>query len=47
MKIEPYLSCCTKLSSKWIKNLDITPDILNLISKEQALTNSYREGLSE
>ena len=29
MKINPYLSPCTKL--KWIKNLNIKPDTLNLI----------------
>jgi hypothetical protein len=31
MKIEPYLSPCTKLKSKWIKDLNIKPDTLNLI----------------
>ena len=31
MKIEPYLSPCTKLKSKWIKDLNIKPDKLNLI----------------
>ena len=30
MKIEPYLSPCTKLKSKWIKDLNIKPDTLNL-----------------
>ena len=29
MKIDPYLSPCTKLKSKWIKFLDIKPDTLN------------------
>ena len=33
MKIEPYLSPCTKLKSKWIKDLNIKPDTLNLIEK--------------
>jgi hypothetical protein len=31
MKIDPYLSPCTKLKSKWIKDLNIKPDTLNLI----------------
>ena len=31
MKISPYLSPCTKLKSKWIRELNIKPDTLNLI----------------
>jgi hypothetical protein len=31
MKIDPYLSTCTKLKSKWVKDLNIKPDTLNLI----------------
>jgi hypothetical protein len=31
MKIDPYLSCCTKLKSKWIKDINIKTDILNII----------------
>jgi hypothetical protein len=31
MKIDPYLSPCTKLKSKWIKDLNIKPDTLNLV----------------
>jgi hypothetical protein len=31
MKIDPYLSSCIKLKSKWIKDLKIKPDTLNLI----------------
>jgi hypothetical protein len=33
MKIDPYLSACTKLKSKWIKVLNIRPDALNLIEE--------------
>jgi hypothetical protein len=33
MKIDPYLSPCIKLKSKWIKNLNIKPDTLNLIEE--------------
>jgi hypothetical protein len=34
MKINPYLSPCTKLKSKWIKDLNIKPDTLNLIEEK-------------
>jgi hypothetical protein len=34
MKIDPYLSPCTKLKSKWIKDLNIKPDTLNLIQEK-------------
>jgi len=33
MKIDPYLSPFTKLKSKWIKDLNIKPDTLNLIEE--------------
>ena len=31
MQIDPFLSPCTKLKSKWIKDLHLKPDMLNLI----------------
>ncbi|WP_254797632.1 hypothetical protein [Geopseudomonas aromaticivorans] len=31
MQIDPYLSPCTKLKSKWIKDLNINPATLNLL----------------
>ena len=34
MKINPYLSPCKKLKSKWIKDLNIKPDTLNLIEEK-------------
>ena len=34
MQIDPYLSLCTKLKSKWIKDLNIKPDTLNLIEEK-------------
>jgi hypothetical protein len=34
MKVDPYVSPCTKLNSKWIKNLNIKPDTLNLIEEK-------------
>ena len=34
MKIDPYLSPCTKLQSKWIKDLNIKPETLNLMEEK-------------
>jgi hypothetical protein len=34
MQIDPFLSPCTKLNSKWIKDLHIKTDTLNLIKKK-------------
>ena len=38
MQIDPFLSPCTKLKSKWIKNLHIKPDTLTLIEKKLGKT---------
>ena len=34
MKIDPYLSPCTKLKSKWMKDLNIKPATVNLIEEK-------------
>ena len=34
MQIDPYLSPCTKLKSKWIKDLNVNPTTLNLIEEK-------------
>jgi hypothetical protein len=34
MKIDPYLSPYTKLKFKWIKDLNIKPNTLNLIEEK-------------
>jgi phage-related protein len=34
MQIDPFLSPCTKLKSKWIKDLNIKPDTLKLIEEK-------------
>jgi hypothetical protein len=34
MKIDPYVSPCTTFKSKWIKNLNIKPDTLNLLEEK-------------
>jgi hypothetical protein len=35
MKIDPCLSPCTKLKSKWIKDLNINPGTLNQIEEKE------------
>ena len=34
MQIDPFLSPCTKVKSKWIKELHIKPDTLKLLEKK-------------
>ena len=34
MQIDPFLSSCTKLKSKWLKDLHIKLDMLNLIEEK-------------
>jgi hypothetical protein len=34
MRIHPFLSPCTKLKSKWIKELHIKPETLKLIEEK-------------
>ena len=38
MKIDPYLSPCPKLKSKWIKDLNIKVTTLNLIVEKMRST---------
>ena len=38
MQIDPLLSSCTKINSKWIKELHIKPDTLKLIEKKLGKT---------
>ena len=38
MQIDPFLSPCTKLKSKWIKDLHIKPDTLKLKEKKLGKT---------
>ena len=38
MKIDPYLSPCIKLMSKWIKDLNIKATTLNLIEEKVGST---------
>ena len=34
MQIDPFLSPCTKLKFKWVKDLHIKPDTLKLIEEK-------------
>ena len=34
VKIDPYLSSCTKLKSKWTKDINIKLDTMNLIEEK-------------
>ena len=38
MKIDPYLSPGTKVKSKWIEDLNIKPDTLNLIEEKVGIS---------
>jgi len=38
MQIDPVLSPCTKLKFKWINNLYIKPDMLNLTKEEVGMS---------
>ena len=38
MRIDPFLSPCTKLHSKWIKDLHVKPETLKLIEKKLGKT---------
>ena len=38
MKSEYYLTLCTKINSKWIKGLNIRPDIIQLLEENMGLT---------
>jgi hypothetical protein len=41
MSINPFLSPCTKLKSKWIKELHIKTDTLKLIEKKAGKSLEY------
>jgi hypothetical protein len=46
MYIDPFLSPCTKLKPKWIKDLHIKPDTLKLIEKKEwgRASSTWAEG---
>ena len=43
MKIDPYLSPCTKVKSKWIKDLNIKSTKVNLIEEKVGSVGSILE----
>jgi hypothetical protein len=42
MKIDSFLSSCTKLNSKWIKELHIKPDTLKLTEEKVGKSLKYK-----
>jgi hypothetical protein len=42
MQIDPFLSSCTKLKSKLIKDLHIKPDTLKLIEEKVGMTLKHK-----
>jgi hypothetical protein len=42
MQIDPFLSPCSKLKSKWIKDLHIKPYSLNLIEEKVRKSLEHR-----
>ena len=45
MQIDPFFSPCTKLKSKWIKDLHIRPDTLKLIEKKvERASSTWAQG---
>jgi hypothetical protein len=49
LKVDPSLSPCTSINSKWIKDLNITPKTLKLPlqGRKHSGTNRYRQGLPQ
>ena len=41
MQMDPFLSHCTKLKSKWIKDLHIKPDTLKFIEEKLGKSLKY------
>jgi hypothetical protein len=44
MQIDPFLSPCTKLKSKWIKDIHIKPETLKLIEEEMGKNTHGHRG---
>jgi hypothetical protein len=50
LKLDPCLSPCTSINSKWIKDLNIRPETLKLVHKRAGNTLDtieYRQGLPQ
>jgi hypothetical protein len=44
MRIDPFLSPCTKVKSKWVKELHIKPGTVKLIEEKLIDRETYRGG---
>jgi hypothetical protein len=38
LKLDPYLSLCTSINSKWVKDLSISPETLKLVQERAGNT---------
>jgi hypothetical protein len=47
LKLDPYLSPCTSINSKLIKDLNIRPEVTTGKTKESSGSNRYRQGLPQ
>ena len=47
MQIDPFLSPCTKVKSKWLKGLHIKPETLKLIEEKELIEEKVGKSLED